>query len=1031
MSNIVNFNRLPETRSEMSEDRRNVRKSFPEPALYMEDRRDEATLTRAFSSSFSGYHHNLPKETEDFIASSLTPSENRASREKRKDPFKTPTGTKSSRQKSDPSRFSYTPQHHESVTQAVERNGGSSQRSSSVEGRLEGNPFDDSFERPRQYEFVADVSYAQREKTEEESEVILRRAVIGEKKESTSTSKGVILNRLSSSYDSLESDEMVPEVLLKKQSINSLESCEGRSSTDSLTTTPLPGIYIRSNQSLAKVKRKSLQNQAKEAISRWKEEHSQLENFCPPKPDKEFSFSGPMSLDSSLSAVQYEEDLRKSISVNEVHSGVNELKNHPPVTAKPVTVFRSASIHSSTSSSRGSSARSRKSSIGDELESDSSLPRVSLRKVKREPSLKKTEAESEAESVPEFMRIQLNRVQNKGNAVIFDTEQQQTAKPPSGAHKTASTNVVQVRSEIAEPVLITKSDRQNNYQYAEKPKEQSEIIVEENSLIEVGSNKEFSSSAINDKLSEMGNVVTSVSCTYTSSPPAPFKDVLPKAQNEEQQQHRKKKEEIVLRRPSVVDRAIVIDQTMGALPSSPTPTKDTEEPELFKVFARRSFKMKDPEFEAMMHAGQSNEMDKENHVPSFKSSVDVEQTTTTTTLTKINERSNTSSTTINNAIPTMKNISSKRYSLGSAIPPFVNPVDYKPTVIVLSGNATTTNDDSDTALSLCSKVYSEGQSPQSGISSHPLNDSLSGKSKSQSPHIAQSEISKGEFEGNFSSSSEDNVDVNYKSNSRVKKVNSFSKTGVQNYSSNINKSLGSQPRETSRNPEKDTSNNFVPRDIETVSSSFNSAIIRRSVLATSNVISTSPSESSSTDESHSPVVSSIKPFRGQTVIWPPRNQPSYPSDAVAGSPPRADINRSPGKITSSSFSSTESHSVLNENELRTANEAEPSPPKAISMGSSEPRKQSLKEGSSVLIAEARNTTFSHSFDAHSSPLALSYLGRSETPHKVERKGSAEEGRNNVGGAEDWRVLVRQRREDRMKQTKTPEAEEIILEVSLL
>lgn len=36
----------------------------------------------------------------------------------------------------------------------------------------------------------------------------------------------------------------------------------------------------------------------------------------------------------------------------------------------------------------------------------------------------------------------------------------------------------------------------------------------------------------------------------------------------------------------------------------------------------------------------------------------------------------------------------------------------------------------------------------------------------------------------------------------------------------------------------------------------------------------------------------------------------------------------------------------------------------------------------------------------------------------------------VGEAEDWRVLVRQRREGRLKQTKTPDAEEIIIEVSL-
>lgn len=928
------------------------------PSLTLEEKKEEPFLSRLFGSVKSTQSQ---KETYQVVNENFPSDGGRLSREKRKDQSRPPTGTKTGRQKSDPSRFTYT----EETT--IEKS--SSHRSSSVEGRLEGNPLytedgsfiHESIPPPLEFEIGKELPPPLRDFNETP----------------TSSRTGVNPSRLSSSFDNLNDNDILPSSLSSQNQIGlSTESCEGRSSTDSLTTTPLPGIYIRSNQSLNKVRKPSGLSQAKESLSRFREE--QLRNQL------DIETTGPLSLDSSLNLVQHVgEEFRKTISANDVpYSRVtadNLIDNSAVSSPRSASVMRSVSVNSPASSSRASSIRSRKSSIGDELESDSSLSKVSLRKIKRESSFK-SQTEEEEEKVPEFLRIQLNRVQNKvGSVVVFGTEQ----KSVSSSNKTTIVNVREWTdvSQRADRSIVVNVE-------TEKPRDQSEIIVEGKNLIEVD-NKNMTE----EKRSSPQTIHQQSSMAFSG------KGFSKKKSNEEPSQ---KDEEIVLRRPSVVDRSIVIDQSMGALPS-PT-VKGGDEPELFKVFARRSFKLKDPEMESSLENDPSD-VDKENHLPpSTYEETFVNQQRRPERHSVIPSFS--SGPVIKPSVPVLKNVITNRYSCGNVNIGSPHNTEFMP-VSVLSNNVISSGDESDPKIISTqweSSIF-KGRANEIGINITP--------SKSQG---YASQLRKGSIP-----ISEKNVEMSMVQDNSNQK---FTKQIFYNVNQKSNQVKNFEKCSVTKINDKE-------------SPYFEN--VRRSTILNQSEVS---------DGSSVEIEQNAKTPKGQAVVWPPRPQfseqlsESDTSSQSRSSLPCTQSSRSPISLPSQGRASLpkskilnsfkEQHSPLISDDVESQSSGSI---EEISSGKStmsvDNRRRSLKDtttSSNSILAEARNTTFTHSFDNHSSPLALSYLGRGETSLKLSRKGSVDESLKSAAAVEDWRVLVKQRREDRMKQTKTPDTEEIIIEV---
>ena len=383
---------------------------------------------------------------------------------------------------------------------------------------------------------------------------------------------------------SKEPEKVNPEKVLSPAMSSTL------SSTDSLTTTGIPGVYIRP-LSQYKKSPEDLKDEPQDSI------HSFQENsFTTSIDSQSISNSGPLSLDSSISYIPLKEgdNIQKTMSSDPLmntnityvkpnhgyayrdsaeyvsqssassnnHAYREPIQKSPqqprgssvteircdsskfPVSAPgPASVLRSMSL--STSDASGSYAiLGRRASSADELEqkdcndtSTTALTPLRPRFRKRESSLSTGTSHQQRESsevgVPEFMRIQLNRVENPPQRVIYATEQDS--------------------SRDSLDVLEDESSRRRS----SESQSAGSVDMEDNE----GS---FDRRHDMDKRRRESSLSTMSQSSQSSVAESG--------------------DEVMLRRPLRRERSLVMDQTS---------VKKKEEPELLKVFARRSFKVKE------------------------------------------------------------------------------------------------------------------------------------------------------------------------------------------------------------------------------------------------------------------------------------------------------------------------------------------------------------------------------------------------------------------------------------------------------
>ena len=414
--------------------------------------------------------------------------------------------------------------------------------------------------------------------------------------------------RLSASYDSLE-DKMVThkQPPVPSDSITSLITKEQKmstapkaaisptlsstvSSTDSLTTTEIPGVYIR-----------PLSQYKKSPDLETNLEAQVLCNTSIERVDSLEGTSGPLSLDSSITLIPMEEEcIRKTISSSQVSANIHtpgnveNVSTHTynkvfsyssepasthfikrsqihgtEVSAKsnesmpkalrsgpgPANVLRSMSL--STSDANNYGIVYRRASSADELEAkehiEDNISSTRNKLKRRDSSLSRRGSNQEPTSqvVPEFMRIQLNKVECKPQRIIYSTEaddhEEKLKSSEENLTREFDTNVV------SDVDVVTKS---------------------ENAALDAqdSTDERIRRASTTSQLSQSSNVTES--------------------------------EEVLLRRPLRREKSLIIDTSQV--------TKNEEEPELFKVFARRSFKVRESFSIASSTEGQIDNTDNVN-----------------------------------------------------------------------------------------------------------------------------------------------------------------------------------------------------------------------------------------------------------------------------------------------------------------------------------------------------------------------------------------------------------------------------------
>ncbi|KAK4297099.1 hypothetical protein Pmani_030460 [Petrolisthes manimaculis] len=611
----------------------------------------------------------------------------------------------------------------------------------------------------------------------------------------------------------------------------------------------------------------------------------------------------------------------------------------------------------------------------------STPPRRPLRK---EPSLKRSAPprDSDEDHVPEFMRIQLNRVESKGQAVIYDTEQERggkrEAQPPATQPVTQTpTQPLHHRREstVIEPETERKEEQNANSATSKTP-------------IQLTKKSSFQGlrGLIRDGLVSGGTSESESGSESAAEMPG---------------------DRVQLRKPLVAERI-----TTGSGGSqTPPPKSSRDQPELFKVFARRSFKVKDSDKDKL-----ETEEEEEDNEGYLEASGEVSEVTVTPARAPVSPIMPVSVSHPPQEImqkSSINTISYNRKSVGnpalSFIPPSTNsgsPLTGKPMVLLPS---TTTGS---------STTITTTTSPSTSTPSLPL-------------------------------------------------VVSGSCVGR---STTTNTSVMDTPKRPTRTPSPATDTSG-PGEIVSriISNRLNDQSGNISVSETSSGTS-SPAQVRTTQPSSAHTRPPLTSRPSASLIWPPRPQQEQQTDQelpevqqmnkvtpvresegvkelekeVHSSPhdilaARRRFMRSVGGGAGISSDGGLISSTRENQEVVVSPSPSPSPsPTPVSSTNATPPPTSTSPITSSILSRAATSSIPPA--ATSMPLFTVTLRtqpppptaipvQSEVPSTSMMTSNGEQGMPEKVGeaAEDWRVLVRQRREGRLKQTKTPDAEEIIIE----
>ncbi|XP_042211282.1 mucin-17-like isoform X2 [Homarus americanus] len=1038
-----------------------------------EEKRDGSLAQLFFGSKRSGRRQSRGSG-DDSRENSVSPlrrgGDQRASREKRRDSsgsrFPLIGGASKTRQESHPLPPSGRPREpsKERVTKDVSTSSPQPLHTVSIEGAMETNlpgqpnfrisPYDERPSRPadgvrkvKSFREVPEQNATHRE--------IVRRKVSSQTNVEDQRSVPSKMSRLSASLESLDGDELTrkspavhgtPSKILQTETSSSSQ----RSSTDSLTTTPLPGVFIRHES----------QSHNKTVLQKHQEHLQQLQQ----QQGAQEVNSGPYSLDSSigLQSRESEDLLRKAASVDHVCCTLEtQIQTREPETKESITP-KAVEIKSTTEpklntveakiesgkpeskKSPGQILRSQSIHKTEETpvqgappeEGDMEGEYVPRRPLRKEPSMKRLPPRDPGPTaVPEFMRIQLNRVESKGQSVIYDTEQERNPK--------IERKEVEILNKKTETPLVSETI-QKEVQIHEQPAENSLILKKES--INILTSKE--SKAPTPSPVQKSNAQGSRGIFRDTSPSGNTVDSGDGDSGAEGSSSEPPVDRVVLRKPLISERTPIIERACSV--TNPTPTKSRgEQPELFKVFARRSFKVKD--------------VDKDK-----SESLDIDDT-------YVEATSEVSEVTIS-PVRTHSNSSPASVCIGSSLTS-VSPSQLsaeglqKPSINAISFNRKSVGNP---ALSFCPPPVSTSDSPaNSSLSTKPVVFVLSNNSTVDT------------------SSTEVTVTSSSRSITTITSTNGIMTSSVQSKPTTTpNQGLAAHPVQISPTPPT------VSDSSVTVSTTPPSGIISKIINNRTTSI-TSINDTSSENENEinlatpplisTPSKSTLSSRSGSGLFWPPRPQqdqeetlqPSQPTQIPTTLPSL--INPQQKKL---SLNSTSDYEGIRDSEQTEEIEVEISPldigaarrrfmsggmdrshapvtpptqnslPASTSpvLGSSPSgsASNSLGNPSSIVaktgppVTEARNNTPSFTITVRTqaapstnrldtTPVSTSIvnpnvdLNSSVTSNSSTTSiGKPEQGAAQQA-AEDWRVLVRQRREGRLKQTKTPDAEEIIIE----
>lgn len=1009
-----------------------------------EDKKDEPLLQRLFGSVRSGRRRsrgNGDDSRENSVSPLRRGGDQRASREKRRDSSGSRfsmLGRASTKAHNDshplpPSGRARDPSRERPYKEASS-SPPQTPRSSSVEGRLEStgpgqqsafqiSSYEDRPSRPfsgvrkvKSFREVAGQPETQREP--------IHRKVSSQSNVEERISISSKISRISASFESLdnESDSKLTHTANSSgtSSTEILSTSPQRSSTDSLTSTQIPGVFIRQHS----------QNQHRVGIPKYQDQFQQSHYLQQGNQD---SGSGPLSLDSSISLHTKESDehMRKASSVDHVSyvvgswqpakdSEVPDPVVHKTTESKQALVSKNISPEIKPADRVSPKQALRSHSLqGDDAgppvsgtdESEPEGERTPRRPLKKEPSMKRVPPrEVEPDPVPEFMRIQLNKVESKGQSVVYETEQEKGNKT-DGKDKELRN---QADPSIKEISVTELSDGAAVYRSETKDGKSS-------SLGKRGS-AQFSKGSLRDVSPSSGNV-----------------EIIDSDSNVEGTTPDSTVERVVLRKPLVSERAPLMERASSM--SSQVTSSKNEQPELFKVFARRSFKVKDIEKEKSEESDNDEEENIEGtsevsevtiiptRAPVASPASPVPSKETSLPATSI-------SLTAGHQKPSLNTISFNRKTVGNPAlsfcpPPVTNtsaaaPGSPKATVLVVSGNT----------------------------SPLPMSTDLTNNAVSTSRNIS-----------NITTTSSTMISSASRSITTITTPNNAS----------VNKPITAPIH----GPTVRSSNAMVTSEagvtVTTSSSSIFSKIISRSssVTATNEV---NKNEQESAPATPPPAKLSVSGRSGSSIVWPPRPLPqeetqpavhlSHTSHASVAGPQSKKVSRSPSSVSESEDAkptdvteSKEGPVEISPLDIGAARrrfmsggkdrpQAPATPPSqnvssvsAATVPSSPGTTSLLSKPSSAPVTETRSAAPSFTVTVRTqSPASVAHTD-SQAPtsavtntladSNVTTSVSANTGKSEHGvaqqAAEDWRVLVRQRREGRLKQSKTPDTEEIIIE----
>ncbi|XP_071538546.1 uncharacterized protein [Panulirus ornatus] len=1040
-----------------------------------EEKRDEPLFQRLFGGRISGRRPSRGSG-DDSRENSVSPlrrgGDQRASREKRRDSgsrFPVIGGASKTRQESHPLPPSGRPREpsKERVTKEVPSSSPQVACSVNAEGHMESTAsghqatfritsFDEHPSRPpegvrkaKSFREVPEQNIAHRN--------IVRRKVSPHTNVEDQSGVPAKVSRLSSSLESLDGDDDMRKSSARPVAPSKITQMEmsgspQRSSTDSLTTTPLPGVFIRQHS----------QNQNKTVLMKHQEHLQQLHQQQ--LSGQELN-SGPFSLDSSIGihSRESEEFLRKAASVDHMTFAVDPeyLTKEAETTelatkaaeAKPIPGSQINSLEEKTESGKpegkkspGQTLRSHPIQKGEESPSQGPTPdegegegeSVPHRPVRKEPSMKRPPLrDPKPTQVPEFMRIQLNRVESKGQSVIYDTEQERNSKSDS--------KEVEVSNKKPETSSAMEST-QKELQISDRLPESFSTPKKEASSVPT-SKENKTPTSLGKKSNVQGNKGL-------------FRDVSPSGSNAESGDGDSSVEgslpepsldRVVLRKPLVSERASVMERSTTVTSQTPPSPSKREQPELFKVFARRSFKVKDVE------------KDKSESSDNDETNVEASSEVSEVTVSPVRAHNNTSPApvSIGSSLtsvstsqsstdvlqkPSINAISFNRKSVGnpalSFCPPPVStsnaplssPVSSKPMVLILSSNNNT--DTSSTEITITSSL------PRSITTITTTSNSITTSSSQSKPNTTPIQVS------------------------TVRPANT---TSVAPAAPESFITVSTTPP------------GIISKIISNRSSSFTS-------INDSGCGNESDSSPAAPLITPAPSKSTVSSRSGSGLIWPPRPQLDQEDFLQPAQQPQIPavlpnaLNTQQKKLSTSSVSDGEGTQDFEQTEeieveispldISAARRRFMSGGKDRSHGPTTPSTQnilpastspvlspfqsgstsspspgtpvSLTNKSGPSVTEARNNTPSFTITVRTQ--AASTSCRSDTlPTSASVTSSSTDlisstvstcsntsvGKSEQGAAQqaadDWRVLVRQRREGRLKQTKTPDSEEIIIE----